>query len=118
MAKNNKKETQKVLEMIEDVGEVEVIKTGEEVEAVITRISKGMLSDFIPADSLKGDDETAIKIETDTGASLVMSLPEGKVHPKRKLAKFIETYGSTPKVNMKVRTYIDKEGFSRVVIRD
>ena len=66
-------------------------------------------------DEIKKSD--AIQVLTDNGAELVINLPvSNRISPRSKLALYKKTYGDFPKVNQKVTTKTDDNGFFRIVL--
>ena len=109
---------------------IRVAPVGERQDSAITEIKEGVQEDFRSESYWASTDlskqeiaeakkKAAIEIVCDNGASLVVNLPSGETaHPKSTLGKFAKTYGSMPKVGLKVSTKMDTNGFYRVVIEE
>jgi hypothetical protein len=99
------------------------VNAGAISETEVSEIKNGVLKDFVKDWSTfdkagtANPEQTAILVKTGAGASMLISLPEGKTyHPNSKLGKWIKTYKKAPYKGQKVKVMTDENGFNNILL--
>lgn len=95
-------------------------RAGDRIDAVVTDIRSGKLSDFVTAEILstwKCDPkanaiEVSAKLDDGYVRKRTIIVPsDDQVHPKSNIAKWKKTYGKYPEVDQKIFLVADDEGY-------
>jgi hypothetical protein len=104
------------------------VQVGARQTTKITDMKEGVKNDFYGDEywaAIKEDKasidaqkkQPAVKITTENGATMVISIPANKVvNPKSNLALWKKTYGKYPEIGQVINTKTDENGFQRVVV--
>lgn len=103
-------------------GKYDVVEAGCREKTTITEVHRGKVRDFVSEAYAREVEEEylerdAIQIVCDNGLKTFFVLPDKKILPNSKLAKYKKTYGKLPECGDVVETEYNSRGYPELIMR-